>query len=162
MYLFLPLWHTHTNLLTRLSVIVTLDINKILTPQRSIETQSKFIFGHKLNHFELARVAKCWWCTEITLGGGPLCMHNVSSSQWCGTYIEALSVTSRPPPVIRRLALDRRSILNAVLIAKNTFKTGRQERGFICSVTRISVELLPTVPHVNLKVALTLYRVRMN
>lgn len=77
MYLFLPLWHTHTNLLTRLSVIVTLDINKILTPQRSIETQSKFIFGHKLNHFELARVAKCWWCTEITLGGGPLCMHNV-------------------------------------------------------------------------------------
>lgn len=49
--------------------------------------------------------------------------------------------------MIRRLALDRRSILNAVLIAKNTFKTGRQERGFICSVTRISVELLPTVPH---------------
>lgn len=48
--------------------------------------------------------------------------------------------------MIRRLALDRRSILNAVLIAKNTFKTGRQERGFICSVTRISVELLPTVP----------------
>lgn len=55
--------------------------------------------------------------------------------------------------MIRRLALDRRSILNAVLIAKNTFKTGRQERGFICSVTRISVELLPTVPRVNLKVA---------
>lgn len=40
-----------------------------------------------------------------------------------------------------------------VLIAKNTFKTGRQERGFMCSVTRISVELLPTVPRVNLKVA---------
>lgn len=147
-------------------MIVTLDINKILTPQRSIETQSKFIFGHKLNHFELARVVKCWWCTEIVLGGGPLCMHNVIGEVIVPSDAGLILRHCPSLPVRPLWSEGWRStegvILKAVLIAKNTFTTGRQERGFICNVTRISVELIPTVPYVNWKVVLTQCRVWMN
>lgn len=114
-----------------------------------------------LNHFELARVAKCWWCTEITLGGGPLCMHNVIGEVVVPSDA-GLILRHCPSLPVRPLWSEGWRSTEGVFWTRCSFKTGRQERGFICSVTRISVELLPTVPHVNLKVALTLYRVRMN